>query len=139
MRTVWLILALVATPAAAQTPKADKLDVDAPRVVRTIPIVRNGFDDRWFGPAASDRWLSNQPPPSDRFAPEAARQQAVTQNVSTALPEAVGIVPVPGNRLRHDPITATPRPKPRPVQVADVCTRHGKTKVFTGKYQWRCK
>ena len=63
----------------------------------------------------------------------------MAQNVSTALPEAVGIVPVPGNRLRHDPITATPRPKPRPVQVADICTRHGKTKVFTGKWQWRCK
>ena len=127
-------------PGRGADTQGDKLDVDAPRVVRTIPIARNGFDDRWFGPAAADRWLSNQPPPSDRFAPEVARQQAVTQNVSTALPEAVGIVPVPGNRLRHDPITATPRPKPRPsAEVADVCTRHGKTKVFTGKYQWRCK
>ena len=136
--TIALILALT-SQVSAQAPKADKLDVDAPRVVRTIPITRNGFDDRWFGPPPSERWLSNQPPPSDRFTPEATRPPPMAQNVSTALPEAVGIVPVPGNRLRHDPITATPKPRPRPVRVADICTKHGKTKVFTGKWQWRCK
>ena len=137
--TIALILALT-SQVSAQTPKGDKLEVDAPRVVRTIPITRSDFESRWYGPPPVGLWLGNQPPPSDRFTPDAARQQAVTQNRSTGLSEAVGIVPVPGNRLRHDPITATPKPRPRPVQVADICTRHNRVKVFTnGGKSWRCK
>ena len=37
--TIALTLALT-SQVSAQTPKGDKLDVDAPRVVRTIPITR---------------------------------------------------------------------------------------------------
>jgi len=150
MRTLIAVtsLAMALTPALAQ--KADKLDADAPRVVRTIPITPS-FDQRWFGPAQEDRWIRNQPPPSDRFTPEATKQPAGPENAPavvsgarSALPEAVGIVPVPGNRLRHDPIRSqepVPQPKAKPLVTAaagDVCTRHNLRKVWQGK-TWRCR
>jgi hypothetical protein len=132
-----LAATLFATPAAAQ--KGDRYpdpDLDGPRVVRTIPITPS-FDQRWFGPAASDRWISNQPPPSDRFTPK-------EQNAPTGLPEATGVVPVPGNRLRHDPIrtqVALPKAKKlgeddRPAQV--LCIKNQMRTVWYGS-SWRCR
>jgi len=151
MRTLTVVtaLAMALTPALvpeALAQKADRYpdpDLDGPRVVRTIPITPS-FNQRWFGPAAEDRWISNQPPPSDRFTPKQPNQPAEAQNASTGLPEAVGVVPVPGNRLRHDPIVARePVPKAktlaedtRPAQV--LCARHGLKTVWFGS-SWRCK
>jgi len=143
MRTLIVVtaLAMAFSPALAQ--KADKLDADAPRVVRTIPITPS-FEQRWFGPAAADRWISNQPPPSDRFAPWPPNQAPVEQNAPTGLPEAVGIVPVAGNRLRHDPIRSQ-EPVPRATRLAAdnrpaqaTCLRHNMRTVWSGN-SWRCK
>ena len=156
MRTLIAVtsLAMALTPAMAQT-KGDKLDADAPRVVRTVPITLS-FDQRWFGPAQEDRWIRNQPPPSDRFTPTATQQPAEPENAPavisgarSALPEAVGIVPVPGNRLRHDPPPVgahrsqepVPQPKAKPLVTAaagDICTRHNLRKVWQGR-TWRCR
>ena len=61
MRKILLATLLLATPAIAQ--KADRHpdpDLDGPRVVRVIPITPS-FDQRWFGPVASDRWISKRP------------------------------------------------------------------------------
>lgn len=134
MKMTMLVLALTTTAAVAQ--KQDRLPIaaDTPRTVRVIPITPS-FEQRWFGPAAADRWLSNQPPPSDRF---------IQQNAHTGLPEAVGVVPVPGNRLRHEPIREqVPVPKAkrlaedtRPAQVT--CLRHGMRTVYSGR-SWRCR
>jgi hypothetical protein len=145
MRIIILATLLLATPAVAQ--KADRYpdpDLDGPRVVRTIPIVRNGFDDRWFGPAQADRWISNQPPPSDRFTPDATSARAAEQIAPTGLSAATGIVPVPGNRLRHDPIrtqAALPKAKTlgedtRPAQV--LCIKNQMRTVWYGS-SWRCR
>jgi hypothetical protein len=130
-----LAVTLLATPAVAQ--KADRLpDTDGPKVVRTIPITPS-FDQRWFGPKASDRWISNQPPPSDRFTPWPPNQRVEPANASTALPEAVGIVPVPGNRLRHDPPTRQTQVSIRKPDQA-TCLRHSLRTVWTGQ-SWRCR
>jgi len=150
-------LAMALSPALAQ--KADRYpdpDLDGPRVVRTIPIVPS-FDQRWYGPRPGDRWISNQPPPSDRFTPRATQQPVEAQNApavisgaSSALPEAVGITPVPGNRLRHDPPqagaqavrqAAIPKAKTlgeddRPAQV--LCIKNNMRTVWHGS-SWRCR
>jgi hypothetical protein len=126
MRAI-IILLLATTAAAAQ--KQDRLPdaADTPKVVRVIPITPT-FEQRWFGPAAADRWLSNQPPPSDRF---------TQQNAPSALPEAVGIVPVPGNRLRHEPIVSQRVASIRKPDQA-TCLRHKLRTVWTGQ-SWRCR
>jgi len=151
-------LAMALTPALAQ--KTDRLpDADTPKVVRTIPITPS-FDQRWFGPAQADRWISDQPPPSDKFTPWPPNQRVEAQNRSTGLPEAVGVVPVPGNRLRHDPISpqrAFPTPKAANDAVASAlteaiaaskpsirrpdqatCLRHKLRTVWSGA-SWRCR
>ena len=136
MRIIFLATLLLATPAIAQ--KADRHpdpDLDGPKVVRVIPITPS-FDQRWFGPPQSDHWISHKPPPSDRFTPGVAYRLVDPQNVSTALPAAVGIVPVPGNRLRHDPIRSQQASIRKPDQAT--CLRHNLRTVWSGQ-SWRCR
>ena len=137
MRTMIAVtsLAMALSPALAQ--KTDRLPEDGgPRTVRVIPITPS-FDQRWFGPKPSDRWISNQPPPSDRFTPWPPNQRVEPQTQSTALPEAVGIVPVSGNRLRHDPIRTQRQASIRKPDQA-TCLRHSLRTVWTGQ-SWRCR
>ena len=148
MRTLIAVtsLNLILASASVQAQKADRYpdpDLDGPRVVRTIPIVPS-FDQRWYGPRPADRWISNQTPPSDRFTPDATSARAAEQIAPTGLPEATGVVPVPGNRLRHDPIqsqVALPKAKTlgeddRPVQV--LCVKNNMRTVWYGT-SWRCR
>jgi hypothetical protein len=146
MRTMIAITSLAMALSSATAQKADRYpdpDLDGPRVVRTIPITPS-FDQRWYGPREADRWISNQPPPSDRFTPLATQQPAEAQNAPTGLPAAVGVVPVPGNRLRHDPIVtqaALPKAKTlgedtRPAQV--LCIKNNMRTVWYGS-SWRCR
>jgi hypothetical protein len=122
--TFWLTLGV---SAQAQAPKADKLDVDAPRVVRTIPIAPHTFEGRWFGPPpASERWLSNQPPPSDRFEPVSYRP-AEAENQSSP-PLRGSVTPLPKVRPQHAVWRSTD----------DICAQHNKRKVWQGK-SWRCR
>ena len=146
MRTLIAATSLVMALSPALAQKTDRYpdpDRDGPRVVRTIPIIPS-FDQRWFGPREADRWISNQPPPSDRFTPGAIGQPIQAQNApavisgaSTALPEAVGIVPGPGNRLRHDPLTSQRTVSIRKPDQA-TCLRHNLKTVWTGQ-SWRCR
>ena len=87
------------------------------------------FDQRWFGPAQADRWISNQPPPSDRFTPQATQQPAEAQNRAHGAP-----------RPRRRATAAGPS-KARPLVTAaagDICTRHNLRKVWQGR-TWRCR
>jgi len=86
-----------------------------PTVVRTIPISPvHTFEQRW---EPAQRLIEEQ----------AARRVAAEQNASAV--NSVAPTPIP-----------RPKVRPRPVQVADICTQHGRTKVFTnGGKSWRCK
>jgi len=117
-------LAMALTPALAQ--KTDRLPVnDGPKVVRTIPITPS-FDQRWFGPAASDRWLSNQPPPSDKFTPWPPNQRVEPQTQPT--------------RPLGAP-TAIPKAKKLAADTGSsqaICLKHGLRTVWQGR-SWRCR
>lgn len=122
MRTALILLALTVSAAAQKSDRLPIADPDVPRVVRTIPIVPSEIERRW--PGGGQRWLSNRPPPSDRFEPE-VRTVRVTEENAPA-------------------VTPAPLPTPRPAaKVADrgtdLCARHGKTKVHINRYQWRCR
>lgn len=129
MRLTTLIVVLTFVMSAltlALAQKGDRLpDPDTPKVVRTISITPS-FDQRWFGPAASDRWLSNQPPPSDKFTPWPPTQRVEAQTQPTTSLGAP--VPIPrAKKLAQDT---------RPAQV--LCTRHGMRTVWQGQ-SWRCR
>jgi len=131
MRTALILLALTVS-AAAQTGKGDRLpiaDPDAPRVVRTIPIVPSEIERRW--PGGGQRWLGNRPPPSDRFEPSDGRSVQVT--VENA-PAVNSVVPVPIPRA-----VEKVRPQHAVWRVEDVCARHGMRKVYTDNHRWRCR
>ena len=125
MRTLIAVtsLAMALTPALAQ--KTDRLpDTDGPKVVRTIPITPS-FEQRWFGPAASDRWLSNQPPPSDRFTLDKPNVPVETKNAPAAsAARTAAILPVAKPSIR------------KPDQAT--CLRHSLRTVWTGQ-SWRCR
>ena len=121
MRLLLITAALLASGTALAQPEPKREDrhpayVAEPvesKTVRTIPISpTHAFEERW----------APIPPPR-------------SQNAPTGLPAATGIVPVPGNRLRHDPIKAQPLAR---AAAADICTRHGLRKVWHGK-SWRCR
>ena len=121
MRIILLATLLLATPAVAQ-PLLDKIpdrhpayaNDPAPTLVRTIPIAPvHTFEQRWE--------------PARRLIEEQASRAALTQQTA---PAAGSVDPPP-----------IPRPRVRPgTRVADLCQRHGKTKVFiNGGKSWRCK
>jgi len=122
---------LLSTAALAQpdTPKRQDRHpayADEPPAVRVVPIERIH--------TLEQRWEPVQPLPAVR-----ARREA--QNAPTALSMAVGIVPVPGNRLRHDPL---PRATRVAIAVAadrgsDLCARHNLRKVWVSAKRWRCR
>jgi len=117
-----LMLAL----SSVQAQKADRLpDADTPKTVRIIPITPS-FDQRWFGPAASDRWISNQPPSSDRFTLDKPNQPVETQNAPVAPAARTAGIPQ-AKKLAEDT---------RPAQA--LCIKNNMRTVWHGA-SWRCR
>lgn len=160
MKSAITLLALIPLAIAATFLPEPKLPYVGPRVPpaaqadtfkqRFEPVYpRHTFAERWWpgdGSFAPDPLTFEQ-----RWAPVEQSWGRRVRTISITKPpdppqealEAIATaVPLPRERPSHEtPLAKMPgsiRPKPRPIRVADICSKHGMHKVVTGK-SWRCR
>jgi len=99
---------------------------------------KHTFEERWW--PGEGLPLPQASPPVDLLAPKVIRTIRITKDAVeppqevAAVPE---VVPLPEPRPKIEPRPVV-KIKPRPIRVADICTRHGMHRVDYGR-TWRCR